>query len=268
MSAPETPIMLASRPLGDNWHVLPSFMPVPGMGTLAVNSFLLKGPEPLLVDTGLGALGDAFLFTLDELVDLKDLKWIWISHLDADHTGNLERLLSAAPNARVLTNFLGMGKMNLAGMDVSRVDLLMPDTPFSLGDRTLMPVQPVYYDAPETLGFLDDRTGALFAVDSFGALLPDVAETYGEIPDGTLSDGLASWSAIDAPWLGDVTPARFRQRLDLLAGLNPNYLLTAHLPPAQGDVTKLLSHMLRVQENLAASAQRDLLQSTKVAQRA
>jgi glyoxylase-like metal-dependent hydrolase (beta-lactamase superfamily II) len=257
MISVDTPVMLDSRALGDSWHLLPSFMPVPGMGALAVNSFLLGGEQPMLVDTGLGALGDAFLFTLDHLVGLDDLQWIWISHLDADHTGNLERLLSAAPNARVLTSFLGMGKMNLAGLDVSRVELLMPGTPFNIGDRSLIPIRPVYYDAPETLGFFDDRSGALFAVDSFGALLPGCAETFNEITDATLLEGLASWSAIDAPWLCDVAQQRFGQKLASIADLSPKHLLTAHLPPVGENIHPLLDHMRRVQGNMASAARQE-----------
>ena len=34
--------------------VLPTFHPVPGLGVLPVNAFVIKAKEPVLVDTGLG----------------------------------------------------------------------------------------------------------------------------------------------------------------------------------------------------------------------
>jgi hypothetical protein len=37
-----------------NISILPSFFPIPGMGFLAVNAFVIKAKEPVLVDTGMG----------------------------------------------------------------------------------------------------------------------------------------------------------------------------------------------------------------------
>ena len=135
MSAFEVPTMLAARRVSDVWTMLPSWFPLPGMGMLAINSFLLKGREPVLVDTGLGALGDAFMEALETEIDPGDLAWIWLSHMDADHVGNLGRVLERAPNARIVTNFLGMGKMGLAGLDVSRVHMLQPGDAIEAGGQ-------------------------------------------------------------------------------------------------------------------------------------
>jgi len=78
---------------------LPSWIPVPELGALPVNSFLLKGDEPMLVDTGTSGTGSEFLDALASQIDPADLRWIWLSHMDADHIGNLERVLTAAPGA-------------------------------------------------------------------------------------------------------------------------------------------------------------------------
>src|SRR5690606_38824122 len=100
MAALETPIMLDAQRLTASWTVLPSFLPVPGMGALAVNAFLFKGSEPMLVDTGLAALSEMFLERLAQEIDLEDLRWIFLSHTDADHIGNLQRVMERAPNAK------------------------------------------------------------------------------------------------------------------------------------------------------------------------
>ncbi len=34
---------------------------------------------------------------LQSLLDLRDLRWIWLTHIDADHIGNLRAVLDAAP---------------------------------------------------------------------------------------------------------------------------------------------------------------------------
>lgn len=74
-------------------------MPLPGLGLLPVNAYLIHARQPVLVDTGLAALGDDFLHSLRGLIDPAALRWIWITHCDADHIGNLRSVLDQAPRA-------------------------------------------------------------------------------------------------------------------------------------------------------------------------
>ena len=173
----DSPIQLPPQRLGAEWSVLPAWIPVAEMGVLPVNAFVRDGAEPLLVDTGLAALGDAFIDALGQVLDPASLRWVWLSHTDPDHTGNLVRVLERAPQAQVLTSFLGMAKLGLSGFDTSRVHLLEPGVAFQLGDERLHPLRPPYYDAPESMGFYDEHADVLFAVDSFGALLPELVDS-------------------------------------------------------------------------------------------
>ena len=52
MELTDGPALHAPQRINDAWTALPSWLPVPGMGVLPVNSFLLSGTEPMLVDTG------------------------------------------------------------------------------------------------------------------------------------------------------------------------------------------------------------------------
>lgn len=239
MSFIDVPTMLDAQRITDNWTVLPSWLPVPGMGALPINAFLLKGKEPLLVDTGLCALGDAFIETLEGEIDPGDLRWIWLSHMDADHVGNLGRVLSCAPKAKIVTNFLGMGKLNLANVDVSRVYLLEPGAALEIDDRAFVPVRPPYYDAPETIGFFDARDRVFFAADSFGALLPEVVAGVEEVAVDVLRDGLVGWSSIDAPWLATADRDSLGRALAALDCADPDHVLSGHLPLARGDIRRL-----------------------------
>lgn len=254
MPALEVPTMLPARRVTDRWTVLPSWLPVPGLGALPINSFLLKGGEPVLVDTGLAALGDQFVAALESEIDLDDLRWIWLSHMDADHIGNLGRVLERAPRAKVVTNFLGMGKMNLAGLDVSRVHLLEPGDGLELPNRTLMPLRPPYYDAPETIGFFDAAERVFFAADSFGALLPEPVDGIEEVADATLRDGLVGWSSIDAPWLTTVDRGALGRTLRSIERLDPAIVLSGHLPLARNGVGPLTRHVAEAYCRGATSA--------------
>ncbi len=239
----DAPVSLPARHVAGDWSVLPAWMPVPGMGVLPAQSFLLRGAQPMLVDTGLAALAEDYLATLCTLVDPADLRWIWISHLDADHVGNLGRVLELAPQATVLTGFLGAGKMQLAGIAPPRLRVVEAGQRIDLGDRELVPLRPPYYDAPETLGFFDGRDRVLFAVDAFGAVLPAVIDAFDAIDPAALDDGLRAWSAIDAPWLAQVDASRFATSLEAVARLDPTATLTGHLPPISGDIRPLLARV-------------------------
>ena len=228
------PVQQQAQRLTRDWTALPSWLPVPGLGALPINSFLLKGPEAMLVDTGLGALSEPLNQCLAEEIDLEDLRWIWLSHTDADHIGNLDRILALAPNATVVTNFLGAGKMGMLGVgDPARMRLLEPGEVFEVSGRRLHQVRPPYYDAPETMGFFDETDRVFFAADAFGALLPGSVQTIDEIPSDELREGLVAWSSVDAPWLAQMDHGALGRILGALDALDPAHVLSGHLPVAQ-----------------------------------
>src|SRR5919197_225528 len=100
---------------------------VPGLGFLPINAFLLHGTDPVVIDTGVGLPDRAFVATLSQVIDPQDVKWIWLTHPDRDHTGGLFRLLEAAPQARLVTTFIGVGIMSCERpLPLDRVYLLNP----------------------------------------------------------------------------------------------------------------------------------------------
>lgn len=237
------PTLFPCRQVAPDAELLGAFFPIPGYGLLAINSFVLQSREPVLVDTGLGALRGEFMASLQSVMEPADLRWIWLTHADPDHLGSLPDVLEAAPQARVVTNFLGMAKLGLLGLPVDRVHLINPGQTLSVGDRDLLAIHPPCFDAPETMGLLDPSTETLFSSDCFGGLLDEPAETAGEVEPQRLREGMATWATIDAPWLQLVSADRFRATLAAVAALSPLNILSSHLPPAQGMTDTLLSNL-------------------------
>ena len=217
-------------------HVLPAAPPVPGVGVLTVNAYVLHAAEPVLVDTGLAVDADDFVDALQSIVDLNDLRWVWLTHDDADHTGNIRRVLELAPQARLVTN--AMGAMRMASwwpVPLDRVHAIRPGDELSVGDRILRAVRPPLYDNPMSTGILDTSTGALFSVDSFGAILPEVAQDVDEVPDEALTGGMVGWATFDSPWTAVVDRERFAAILDDVRRMQPSRILSSHLPAAGGE---------------------------------
>lgn len=231
------------RLVAPDTHCIEGWLPVPGLGVLAANAFVIHARQPVLVDTGIAAMRDGFMSRLRSVVDPQDLHWIWITHADPDHVGNLAAVLDEAPRARVVTNFLGMGKLGLLGLPTDRILLLNPDQRLYLGDRELVAVSPPTFDAPETTGLFDTRSRSLFSADCFGAVLDTPVETAADVTPSRLRDGLMLWSSVDAPWLSLTDASKFACTLDRYRALAPEHVLGSHLPAASGMLDTLLDHL-------------------------
>lgn len=68
---------------------------------LPVNAYVLLAKEPVLIDSGLVADREGFMDPLTSIIDPKDLRWVWLTHDDADHTGNIQQVFDVAPQARL-----------------------------------------------------------------------------------------------------------------------------------------------------------------------
>lgn len=237
------PTSLPSVAVGTDTVMLGAYLPVPGFGVLPVNAFVIRSREPVLVDTGVAALGADFMRALGEALDPSDLRWIWLTHVDADHTGSLARVLEAAPHARLVTSYVGMAKLALQGFALDRVYLINPGQSLDVGDRTLEAVKPPTFDAPETTAVLDPRTRTLFSSDCGGALLDAPAESAAAVGRRALRDGMTLWATVDAPWLAMTDGRAFAEALARIEALSAETWLSSHLPPARGMTPWLLAQL-------------------------
>jgi glyoxylase-like metal-dependent hydrolase (beta-lactamase superfamily II) len=243
----EVPTACRPYAVGDQITVLPSYIPVPGMGVLPAHAFLIDGPEPMLVDTGTGGAESGFRSALASVIDPADVRWVWLTHTDPDHTGSLRWILDVAPNARLVTTYLATGKLGLQ-MDVpmDRLHWVNPGTTVELGGRRLLALRPPSFDAPETTAVFDPTSRTLFSADSFGGLLQQPAADASDIAASDLDDGMALWATIDSPWLTHTDRRHLDDTLGTLRTLGVERVLSAHLPPATGLTDRLLDTLAAV----------------------
>ncbi|MDQ6909222.1 MAG: MBL fold metallo-hydrolase, partial [Actinomycetota bacterium] len=174
--------------------------------------------------------------------------WVWLTHDDADHTGNIERIFQLAPNARLVTNaFSAMRMATWWQVPLDRVHAIRPGDKIEVGDRTLRAVSPPVYDNPLSIGAVDESTGALFSVDAFGALLPEASENVADVPTEALAGGMVGWATSDSPWLHTIDRELFSGALERVRSLQPTHVFSSHLPAASG---ASLDHFLQVLETV------------------
>ena len=216
-------------------HVFPANLPFPGVGVLPVNAYLLMAEEPVLIDSGIGVDREDFAAALTSIMDPRDLKWIWLTHDDADHTGSIQQVMEMAPNAKLVTNAFSALRMSTWWpVPMDRVHAIRFGDEIHVGDRTLTAVAPPLYDSPLSVGVFDQSTGSLFSVDAFGAILPEPTTDAGEVSPDELAGGMLGWALSDSPWVHIADRALFSDVLDRVRQLEPTRIFSSHLPAASG----------------------------------
>jgi hypothetical protein len=229
--------------------VLADYLEVPGIGFVPVNAFVIHAAQPVVVDTGLGLSDRDFVASLADVIDPADVRWIWLTHPDRDHTGGLFALLEAAPEARVVTTFVGAGIMSTERpLPMDRIYLLNQGQSLDAGDRRLTGFRPPLFDNPATVGILDTSTGVCFSSDCFGAPLPTAdlatAEDTAASDPGELRAAQLLWATVDSPWVHAVDSAKFAASFAPLRDFGPSAIFSTHLPPVTGSGATLFATLL------------------------
>jgi flavorubredoxin len=228
-------------------EVLPVYFPILNIGVLPVNAFVIKAKEPVLVDTGIAIESDAFMKALESVIDPKDLKWVWLTHDDADHTGSIRKVLEAAPSARLAANSLAVIRMSTTWqVPMPRIYWLNSGDSISVGDRTLTAVRPPLFDNPTTIGVYDDKSEVFFSADCFGAILPSPVQNADDVTEEVLAQGMITWASADAPWVYLTDTSKFARALDTIRHIAPKIILSGHLPMARGKTEQLLKLLATV----------------------
>jgi flavorubredoxin len=77
-----------------------SYFPPGAPAAAHMNAMLIRGAEPVVVDTGTPLNRAGYLDDLFSLVDPSDVRWVFISHDDVDHYGNLHEVMARARTPR------------------------------------------------------------------------------------------------------------------------------------------------------------------------
>jgi flavorubredoxin len=212
-----------------------------------INSMVIQAAEPVIVDTGSRRNRDRWREDVYSLVDPNDVRWVFVSHEDPDHIGNLGEVLDDCPHARLVCSWAIVERLsNAFDFPLERCRWVNDGESFEVGDRTLRAVRPPVYDLPTTRGLLDTSTGVYWAADSFATPVPrdgDRIATHVDQLDpalwweGMVMFGLNALS----PWLSIVDGQEWSRSLKRIRDLAPETILSGHSPIIAGaDVTRAI----------------------------
>jgi flavorubredoxin len=201
-----------------------------------VNSLVILGREPVIVDTGTVNNRRQWLEDVFSLVDPKDVRWIYISHDDHDHVGNLGQVLEMCPNATLVSNWFQVER--LAGdfsLPLNRMRWVDDGQAFDAGDRLLVAIRPPVFDSPTTRGLYDSKSRVYWASDSFAAPVLSAVENTAEIEHDFWAQGFTMFHSAISPWHTMLDAVKYNKHIDRVAELDLSAVVGAHAPITTGE---------------------------------
>jgi len=221
--------------LAPDTYLITNMAPVGPGELLPVNSMLIRGEQPIIVDTGAPIHRRLWLDQVFNLVDPDDVRWIFLSHDDGDHTGALHDVLDLCRNATLVANFFTTERLALErALPLERMIWREPTEFFDAGDRRIRLVLPPIFDGPTTRGIVDERTGVMWAVDSFAALAPGVVHHVEDLPKGLYDESFSLLNSLISPWHQWLDPVRYNRHVDSVEAHRPSVVAVAHGPVLTG----------------------------------
>ena len=201
-----------------------------------LNSMVIKAEEPVIVDTNTIANRKQWMEDVFALVEPADVKWIYLSHDDVDHTGNLDEALSLCSNATVVCNWAMVERhTNCFEFPLARCLWVGDGESFDVGDRTLHAIRPPVFDSPTTRGLYDPKTQVYWAVDTFATPLPDASMGIADLEQEFWDYGLMLFAlGAVSPWLTLADPAKYNKHVDRVQNLDLTTVAACHSPVIEG----------------------------------
>lgn len=227
--------------------LIPNLAPGGPDSYVPVNSMVIRGSEPIIVDTGAPMHGDRWIEQVYSIVDPVDVRWIFLSHDDGDHTGGLMDALERCPNATVVTNFFSVERLALENKNVplDRMRWVDPGESLDVGDRTLHLFKPPVFDGPTTRGLYDPTTAVMWIVDTFACQVHDAVYDSHDVPRELIDETLPLFNSMVSPWHAWLEPAAYRRHVDEVEAMGVVAAASAHAPVFSGDMLHQAFDMVR-----------------------
>ncbi|HRW37981.1 MAG: MBL fold metallo-hydrolase [Acidimicrobiales bacterium] len=235
----ESPIRMIEPELvaPDTWVVRQVAGEGLGPTSVYINSSVILGEQPVLIDCGPAITRADWLETTFSLVDPADVRWIFLSHDDVDHTGNLAQVLEACPNATLVMTAFMMERMGADfgfGLPLPRMRWINHGERIDAGDRELVAVTPPVFDSPTTRGLFDTATRTYWASDALGCPMPEPVDDIAELDHGFWREAFTVQQQMLSPWLAWTDPVRFQRLIDDVRGLGAEVVTSGHGPALRG----------------------------------
>jgi flavorubredoxin len=240
--------MITNRESGTNVHEIAAGIyrintpvPLPGGAAFSFNQYLIADDEPLLFHTGMRSLFPLVSEAIAAVLPIERLRYVALSHFEADECGALNELLAAAPHAAPVCSQIAA--LVSVGDFANRAPRALAD-----GETLVLGKHAVrWFDTPhvphawECGLMLDDTTRTFFCGDLF---------TQGGTGELALTEGdiLGPSEEFRKPMDYFAHAPQTRAVLERLAAEEPTTLACMHGSAWRGDGARLLRELASVLE--------------------
>ena len=144
------------------------------------NSYVMKaGDKTVLFETAKAKFFDEYLEKLEEVIDVRKIDYLVVSHTEPDHAGSVERLLDYSPQMKIVATGCALGFLkeivnrDFVGIPVKNEQKMV------VGNKTLRFMFVPNLHWPDTMYTFIEEEQILVTCDSFGShyCLPEVVST-------------------------------------------------------------------------------------------
>ena len=188
---------------------------------LTFHQYLLSSDEPLLVHTGNVMQAEALLPQLKAALNGKDLKYIFISHFEADECGGLSVILEHFPEAETICSEVTARQLNGFGIKAKVITKKAGEKLTTDSYELEFIGYPSEMHLWDGLLIIENRRGIFFSSD----LMFAVGEEIGTVKESKWNIEVNNIKPEQVP-----DSNKLEQLQQTLRQLNPNFIATGHGP--------------------------------------
>ncbi|MCX7667333.1 MAG: FprA family A-type flavoprotein, partial [Atribacterota bacterium] len=135
---------------------------------VSYNSYLVMDEKKAVIDLAKSLKVDEYLGRLEEFLDVAQIDYIILNHLEPDHTGILRVLWKMAPRATLVCSPQAKNMVSAFYGVTDRIRVVRDGEEIPLGEKTLQFFLTPMVHWPETMMTYEKNSKVLFSCDAFG----------------------------------------------------------------------------------------------------
>ena len=136
---------------------------------VSYNAYLIDDEKKAIIDLAKALKTDEFFGQIDQIIDISDLDYVVVNHMEPDHSGVLTTLRRIAPQVTILGTEKTRAMLESFYGITEGVQVVQDGETLSLGKHTLQFVYTPFVHWPETMMTYETGEQILFSCDAFGS---------------------------------------------------------------------------------------------------
>jgi len=206
---------------------------------VSYNSYLIKDEKTAIIDLTRSLMSDEYFSQLDEFINITDVDYVVLNHMEPDHSGIIRTLRRIAPQVKILGSSKTKEMLEKFFSISDNVQVVEDGDMLSLGKRKLKFFSTPFVHWPETIMTYEIDDQILFPCDAFGsygAIHSAIFDDECKNPDFYQKEALRYYVNIVANF-----SARVLSAIEKLAGVPLRIIAPSHGLIWRKDISRIVN---------------------------